>query len=233
PEVLVATVVNFPAGDDAVDHVLAETEAALAAGADEIDVVLPYRAFLEDRFDEAAAMIDAVRAVVDENHAMKVIIESGAMTERAHVDAASRFAVEHGADFVKTSTGKIDVSATPEAAETILGVLSTADRPSASRSPAVCAPRRRCRIPRLADRIMGDGWTSPPTASAPAPLAPARPSPPTSRPPRPSQRRPAGKRQRRAGQRGKRSGRRRPPAREAPATSRRPRGVRHSRRREA
>ncbi|MBA3803890.1 MAG: deoxyribose-phosphate aldolase, partial [Acidimicrobiia bacterium] len=64
PEVLVATVVNFPAGDDAVDHVLAETEAALAAGADEIDVVLPYRAFLEDRFDEAAAMIDAVRAVV-------------------------------------------------------------------------------------------------------------------------------------------------------------------------
>jgi len=164
PEVLVATVVNFPAGDDAVDHVVAETEAALAAGADEIDVVLPYRAFLEDRFDEAAAMIDAVRAVVDENHAMKVIIESGAMTERAHVDAASRFAVEHGADFVKTSTGKIDVSATPEAAETILGVLSTADRPVGIKvAGGVRSLDDAAEYLALADRIMGDGWASPAT----------------------------------------------------------------------
>jgi len=164
PEVLVATVVNFPAGDDAVDHVVAETEAALAAGADEIDVVLPYRAFLEDRFDEAAAMIDAVRAVVDENHAMKVIIESGAMTERAHVDAASRFAVEHGADFVKTSTGKIDVSATPEAAETILGVLSTADRPVGIKvAGGVRSLADAAEYLALADRIMGDGWAGPAT----------------------------------------------------------------------
>ncbi|MEJ7721641.1 MAG: deoxyribose-phosphate aldolase [Ilumatobacteraceae bacterium] len=206
-EVLVATVVNFPAGDDAVNQVVAETEAALAAGADEIDVVMPYRAFLEDRVDEAAAMIDAVRAVIDGDHALKVIIESGAMSERAQVDAASRLAVDHGADFVKTSTGKIDVSATPEAAETILGVLSTADRPVGIKvAGGVRSLDDAAEYLALADRIMGDGWASPATfrfGSSSSSPPPARPSPPTSRPPRPSQRR---------------------PAREAPATSRTRRG---------
>ncbi|MEJ7562949.1 MAG: deoxyribose-phosphate aldolase, partial [Ilumatobacteraceae bacterium] len=163
-EVLVATVVNFPGGDDAVNQVVAETEAALAAGADEIDVVMPYRAFLEDGVDEAAAMIDAVRAAIDGDHALKVIIESGAMSDRAQVDAASRLAVDHGADFVKTSTGKIDVSATPEAAETILGVLSTADRPVGIKvAGGVRSLDDAAEYLALADRIMGDGWASPAT----------------------------------------------------------------------
>jgi len=163
-EVLVATVVNFPGGDDAVNQVVAETEAALAAGADEIDVVMPYRALLEGRVDEAAAMIDAVRAVIDGDHALKVIIESGAMSDRAQVDAASRLAVDHGADFVKTSTGKIDVSATPEAAETILGVLSTADRPVGIKvAGGVRSLDDAAEYLALADRVMGDGWASPTT----------------------------------------------------------------------
>jgi len=125
---------------------------------------MPYRALLEGRVDEAAAMIDAVRAAIDGDHALKVIIESGAMSDRAQVDAASRLAVDHGADFVKTSTGKIDVSATPEAAETILGVLSTADRPVGIKvAGGVRSLDDAAEYLALADRIMGDGWASPTT----------------------------------------------------------------------
>jgi len=73
-------------------------------------------------------------------------------------------AVDHGADFVKTSTGKIDVSATPEAAETILGVLSTADRPVGIKvAGGVRSLDDAAEYLALADRIMGDGWASPTT----------------------------------------------------------------------
>lgn len=110
--VRVATVVNFPSGDEAATDVAAMTEQAIADGADEIDVVLPYRAFLAGDRDAAEAVLDAVRGAAGDND-VKVIIESGELQDVAVIRDAARFAVSHGAQFVKTSTGKTPVSATP------------------------------------------------------------------------------------------------------------------------
>ncbi len=158
--VKLVTVVNFPGGDENIDDVVAATRQALDEGADEIDAVLPYEQFLAGETEPAAAMLDAVRQATGDK-TLKVIIESGSMSERAQVDAASRFALEHRADFVKTSTGKIDVSATPEAVETILGVLSTADRPVRVKVAGGVRDLTEAAVYlELADRIMGDGWVS-------------------------------------------------------------------------
>ena len=158
--VRLVTVVNFPGGNEDVDDVVAATRNALDDGADEIDMVLPYQRFLGGETEPAAAVIDAVRQATG-NKTLKVIIETGAMSERAQVDATARFVVEHGADFVKTSTGKIDVSATPEAVETILGVLTTADRPVGVKAAGgVRNLAEAAAYLELADRIMGDGWVS-------------------------------------------------------------------------
>ena len=126
--VLVATVVNFPSGDDRPFAVRVLTERALADGADEIDTVLPYRPWLAGDEQRAADVIDGVREAASGVH-MKVILETGALPDVASIERAARFAIDHGADFIKTSTGKIEISATPEAAKTMLRVIAD-DRPT-------------------------------------------------------------------------------------------------------
>lgn len=127
--VRVATVVNFPSGDEPVADVVAATQQALADGADEIDLVLPYRAVLAGDEATAAAMVDAVRAVVPaDSHRLKVILETGELVDPAVIRAAAELAVAHGADFIKTSTGKTPQSASLEATAIMLGVIQQADR---------------------------------------------------------------------------------------------------------
>ena len=119
--VRVATVVNFPFGDQPVREVVTATAQALADGADEIDLVLPYRALLAGDAATAATMIDAVRAVVPaDSHVLKVILETGELVAPATIRQAAELAVAHGADFIKTSTGKTPKSATHEATEIML-----------------------------------------------------------------------------------------------------------------
>ena len=164
--VRVATVVNFPSGDEPVGKVVAMTEQAIADGADEIDVVLPYRAFLAGDREAAAAVLDAVRDAADDND-VKVIIESGELVDADVIRDAADLAVAHGAQFVKTSTGKTPVSATPEAAAAILGVLASlgdAVEPvgfKASGGIRTVADART--YIELAEDTMGEGWVSPTT----------------------------------------------------------------------
>jgi deoxyribose-phosphate aldolase len=127
--VRVATVVNFPGGGDDVAATVAETVQALADGADEIDLVLPYQAFLDGRVDVAAGMVDAVRAAVPAPHRLKVILETGGYPSIEAVSAAARLAIDHGADFVKTSTGKTAASASPAAARAMLVEIRRSNRP--------------------------------------------------------------------------------------------------------
>ena len=102
--IAVATVVNFPAGTDAADAAGAVTATAIAAGADEIDVVLPYRAWLAGDMQRVDEVLGTVRAESGD-HTMKVIIETGELPDRAAIDRATHLAIAAGADFVKTSTG--------------------------------------------------------------------------------------------------------------------------------
>ena len=117
PDVRIATVTNFPHGNDDIEIALAETRAAIAYGADEVDVVFPYRALIAGNeqigFDLVKDCKDACAAA---NVLLKVIIETGELKEEALIRKASEISIKAGADFIKTSTGKVPVNATPESA---------------------------------------------------------------------------------------------------------------------
>jgi deoxyribose-phosphate aldolase len=92
-----------------------ETTMAVNMGADEIDVVMPVGTFLEGDYD---AVIDELKSIRESagDATLKVILETGLLKDERNIYRASVVAMESGADFVKTSTGKSQVSATPEAA---------------------------------------------------------------------------------------------------------------------
>ncbi|MBS4699764.1 deoxyribose-phosphate aldolase [Aeromonas media] len=123
PLIKVATVVNFPHGDDELDVVLAETRAALMDGADEIDLVLPWRALMAGDEAGARALVRGCKALCGAR-VLKVIIESGELTSPALIRAVSLLAIEEGADFIKTSTGKVAINATPEASRIMLAAIA-------------------------------------------------------------------------------------------------------------
>lgn len=161
--VRVATVVNFPSGDDSVDDVERLTAASIAEGADEIDVVLPYRAWLRGDEERAIGVLGAVRRIAGER-VMKVIIETGMLPDPAAIDRAAHFAIANGADFIKTSTGKTEVSATLESAELVLEAIDMAGRPVGLKvSGGVRTVADAAQYLHLADDVMGAGWATPST----------------------------------------------------------------------
>ncbi|MBV8501705.1 MAG: deoxyribose-phosphate aldolase [Paucibacter sp.] len=117
--VRVAAVANFPDGSLDLQRVLAEVSAIAQAGADEVDVVLPYRALKAGQSSEVAEFLAEVRFAT-RPLTLKVIIESGELKDPELIAEATRLALVAGADFVKTSTGKSAVSATLEAARVML-----------------------------------------------------------------------------------------------------------------
>ena len=163
-DVRVATVVNFPSGDEPIDTVTAAVSASLADGADDIDVVLPYRAVLAGDVDRAAAMVAAVAELVEEPNLLKVILETGALGDAAVISSAARLAVDNGADFVKTSTGKIPEGASLEAAALMLDVIAHTDRPVGLKpSGGIRTFDEAMAYIGLADSVMGEGWATPAT----------------------------------------------------------------------
>lgn len=123
--VAIATVVNFPHGDSSIEDVERETRDALADGATEIDVVLPYRALIAGDEAHAAELLKTVCEISHQAGALvKVILETGALESEKNIIRACEIAIEAGADFLKTSTGKIEVGATPEAVDLMIEVIS-------------------------------------------------------------------------------------------------------------
>lgn len=119
----VATVINFPHGRDEVGRAVADTERALGDGADEIDLVMPHEALTAGDRQAVVTLLETVRAVVPTGHPLKVILESGAL-DAATLRLACDLALDHGADFLKTSTGKSATGATPEAADVMLEAIA-------------------------------------------------------------------------------------------------------------
>ena len=104
----------FPAGQLPIELKVAEVEYAVAQGADEIDMVISRGAFLEGRYQEVYDEICAIRKACA-GKVLKVILETGELQTPQNIFRASQLAIHAGADFLKTSTGKIAVNATPEA----------------------------------------------------------------------------------------------------------------------
>lgn len=162
--VRLATVVNFPAGGEDVSRVVDDTQEALSDGANEIDLVMPYNALRRGDVAAVAEMVDAVRDLVDQDRLLKVILETGEVKDPSLVETASRIAIEAGADFIKTSTGKTPVSATPEAAEIMLNAIKASGRAVGLKPSGGIRTLADAKVYLdLADRIMGPGWATPNT----------------------------------------------------------------------
>ena len=113
----------FPSSQSFLEVKLREVEMAVEQGADEVDIVLALNAFLAGDYESAAEEIRQVRRVIDETAGkqgrkvhLKVILETGLLKSPENIAEASFLAMEAGADFIKTSTGKVDINATPQSA---------------------------------------------------------------------------------------------------------------------
>lgn len=122
--VRVAAVANFPAGGRDVDAVLREVQAIVAAGTQEVDVVLPWRALQGGDETTARTLLSAARSACS-RQVLKVILETGELADAALIERASHLAISAGADFLKTSTGKVPVGATLPAAEAMLRAIAS------------------------------------------------------------------------------------------------------------
>lgn len=159
--VQIATVVNFPAGGSKCSLVAGDIAEALSDGADEIDLVLPWRAFLDGDREIAREMVAAAKDQCGDK-LLKVILESGEYPDLGKVEAASELAVAAGADFIKTSTGKTAHSASLPAVETMLGVIKAATRPVGIKpSGGIRTLADTSAYLALADAIMGPDWAKP------------------------------------------------------------------------
>nr|WP_321462273.1 deoxyribose-phosphate aldolase [uncultured Cohaesibacter sp.] len=158
----VATVVNFPHGGDDLAATLKETRAALADGADEIDLVIPYHAFKAGRRGFAETFVLKVREAVAAPAKLKCILETGELKDAELIRAASDMAIEAGADFIKTSTGKVGVNATPEAAEIMMEAIAESGR-TVGFKPAggVKTLEDAGTYLAIAAKYMGSDWASP------------------------------------------------------------------------
>jgi len=122
--VRIAAVANFPAGTATVEQAAAETASAVADGADEVDVVFPYRALLAGDAAAGLALVQSCRSACGDRALLKVILETGQLGSPDTLRRAAETAVSGGAHFLKTSTGKTSPGATPEAAAVLLEVIA-------------------------------------------------------------------------------------------------------------
>lgn len=106
---------GFPSSQTFLEVKTVETGLALHDGADEIDIVISVGEFLSGDYETMCDEIEELKSVCGEKH-LKVILETGALGSMANVKKASILAMYSGADFIKTSTGKLEPAATPEAA---------------------------------------------------------------------------------------------------------------------
>ncbi|OUL58102.1 deoxyribose-phosphate aldolase [Pseudoalteromonas ulvae] len=160
-QVLIATVVNFPSGNDPLDMVIAQTKQALDNGADEIDCVMPYQALMNGDEEKVLTLIQAVKNECGQR-TLKVIIESGLLADETLIKRASELAIEAGADFIKTSTGKVPVNATLLAASVMLNVIKQSNQSVGFKAAGgVKTLEQACEYLNLATEIMGPQWINP------------------------------------------------------------------------
>lgn len=156
----IATVINFPNGDQSIDACNTSIQQSIADGADELDVVFPYRAFLSGEKKQASEFVQTIR-LTSKHKSLKIILESGAFTNSATLIDACRLCVECGVDFLKTSTGKIDVGATPDAVAAMLSVLQAHPNIGLKISGGVRSIVQAEQYYRQVATVMGESWINP------------------------------------------------------------------------
>ena len=156
----IATVANFPHGNADVANAVAETKEAVALGADEVDVVFPYHALKNGNETVGFELVKGCKEVCGDI-LLKVIIESGELKDPVLIKKASEICIDAGADFIKTSTGKVPVNATLEAAEVMLNVIKDKNSNVGFKAAGGVKDAQTAKAYLdLAREILGDEWVS-------------------------------------------------------------------------
>jgi deoxyribose-phosphate aldolase len=164
--VAVASVATaFPSGRASRATRLADVREAVAAGADEIDMVIDRGAFLAGRYAQVFDDIVAVRAECGTAH-LKVILETGELATYDNVFRASWLALVAGADFIKTSTGKVSPAATPSVAVTMLAAVrdfavATGEQRGVKLAGGIRSSKDALRYLVAVKEVAGEPWLSP------------------------------------------------------------------------
>ncbi|WP_245765063.1 deoxyribose-phosphate aldolase [Nonomuraea jiangxiensis] len=155
----------FPSGRTSPEIKVSETGMAVAAGADEIDMVIDRGAFLSGRYMKVFEEIVAVKAACGDAH-LKVILETGELATYDNVRRASWLAMLAGADFIKTSTGKVSPAATPSV--TLIMLEAVRDFRAATGRQVGVKPAGGIRTTKdaiknlvLVNETAGDDWLTP------------------------------------------------------------------------
>lgn len=154
---------GFPASQTFLEVKMLEVAMAVENGADEVDIVLNVGKMLTGAYDEAANEVEVIRSEMDSDIILKVIIESGALKTPDLIRKASLISMAAGADFIKTSTGKIDVAATPEAAVVMCQAIkdfyaATGRKVGFKAAGGVKTPSDAALYYTIVEQILGEGW---------------------------------------------------------------------------
>ena len=154
---------GFPAAQTFLEVKSLEVAMAVENGADEVDIVLNVGKMLKGHYDEAANEVEVLRKEAGSDVVLKVIIESGALKTPELIRKASLLSMEAGADFVKTSTGKIEVAATPEAAVVMCHAIKdyyekTGRKVGFKAAGGVRTPQEAVLYYTIVKEILGDEW---------------------------------------------------------------------------
>ncbi len=159
--VQIATVVNFPQGNECATKTSTTIDKALKDGATEIDYVLPYSALLNGDTVYVAESIQAVRKQIPSTVALKIILETGMLSDEKMISTAAHIAIDHGADFIKTSTGKVPVNATVEAAALMLqGIVDCGRDVGFKAAGGISSVEEAGQYLYLAEQLLGSDWIS-------------------------------------------------------------------------
>ncbi len=163
-DIQVAAVANFPEGYPDPEKPKKETMQIVAAGGTEVDVVFPWKNLLDGDGDSGSDLVSGCKTRCGDNVLLKVILESGELEDEAIIYKAARIAIDSGADFVKTSTGKTANSASLQAARAMLTAIADSKAACGFKvSGGVKTIEDANSYMTLADEIMGIGWVSPKT----------------------------------------------------------------------
>ena len=167
--IAIATVVNFPHGSDPIETVLADIENAIAYGANEIDVVIPFSLYLTNQRKAVQNFLAACRRACPFPIKLKTILETGALGTAELIAIASSDAIAAKVDFIKTSTGKVPIGATPTAAAIMLASIQAEKEKGREvitgfkASGGVRHVNQAMHYLQLANIILGEQWISPNT----------------------------------------------------------------------
>ena len=155
----------FPSSQSFLEVKIEECRIAVEKGANEVDIVLSLGHFLEGEYELAAKEISSIKKAIAPAH-LKVILETGALSTPEAIEKASVLAMEAGADFIKTSTGKMEPAATPEAAIVMCRAIKEHFRKTGKRvgfKPAggIVTPLDAILYYAIVDSILGAEWLNP------------------------------------------------------------------------